>query len=301
MLKHCSPVTPQLGDVLRRRASTSRCCPADTSRKPKLAHRLWCAGTAGSLKEGTVTVVLVHGNPETEAIWGPLVDALGRDDVVRLSPPGFGAPLPDYFPATYVAYRDWLEGELDQIDGPIDLVGHDWGGGHVVNAVMHRPELVRSWASDILGVFEPNYVWHDMAQVWQTPGDGEQLIDTMLGGTIEDRTAQMAAFGLPSDVATSLAAAQGPEMGRAILRLYRSASQPAMAEAGRALEKAVARPGLSLLATEDTFVGSAEIRRRAAERAGAHTEVLDGLGHWWMVQDPARGAAALTRFWESLG
>ncbi len=42
-----------------------------------------------------MTVVLVHGNPETDAIWGPLVDALGRDDVVRLSPPGFGAPLPD--------------------------------------------------------------------------------------------------------------------------------------------------------------------------------------------------------------
>ena len=35
-----------------------------------------------------MTVVLVHGNPETEAIWGPLVDALGRDDVVRLSPAG---------------------------------------------------------------------------------------------------------------------------------------------------------------------------------------------------------------------
>jgi pimeloyl-ACP methyl ester carboxylesterase len=41
-----------------------------------------------------MTVVLVHGNPETDAIWGPLVDALGRTDVVRLSPPGFGAPLP---------------------------------------------------------------------------------------------------------------------------------------------------------------------------------------------------------------
>jgi hypothetical protein len=35
----------------------------------------------------TMTVVLVHGNPETEAIWGPLVDALGRDDVVRLISP----------------------------------------------------------------------------------------------------------------------------------------------------------------------------------------------------------------------
>jgi pimeloyl-ACP methyl ester carboxylesterase len=74
-----------------------------------------------------MTVVLVHGNPETDAIWGPLVDALGRDDVVRLSPPGFGAPLPDGFPATQLAYRDWLEDELEGIEQPVDLLGHDWG------------------------------------------------------------------------------------------------------------------------------------------------------------------------------
>jgi pimeloyl-ACP methyl ester carboxylesterase len=242
----------------------------------------------------------VHGNPETDAIWGPLIDALGREDVVRLSPPGFGAPLPDGFPATYLAYRDWLEDELEAIDEPVDLVGHDWAGGHVVNLVMHRPELVRSWASDAVGLFDPEYVWHDLAQVWQTPGDGEELVNTMLGGTIQDRTEQMAVLGIPADIATSIAAAQGPEMARAILLLYRSARQPAMAEAGRALEKAAARPGLSLLATEDTYIGSDELRRRAAARAGARTEVLEGLGHWWMVQDPARGAAALTRFWETV-
>jgi pimeloyl-ACP methyl ester carboxylesterase len=121
----------------------------------------------------TMTVVLVHGNPETEAIWNPLVDALGRDDVVRVSPPGFGAPLPDDFPATCLAYRDWLEDELAGFKEPVDLVGHNWGGGHVVNTVMHRPELVRSWASDVVGVFDPDYIWHDLAQVWQTPGDGE--------------------------------------------------------------------------------------------------------------------------------
>ena len=247
-----------------------------------------------------MTVVLVHGNPETEAIWNPLVDALGRDDVVRLSPPGFGAPLPDHFPATYLAYRDWLEDELARFDEPVDLVGHDWGGGHVVNKVMHRPELVRSWASDVVGVFDPDYIWHDLAQVWQTPGDGEQLVDTMLGGTVQDRAKRLAAFGVPLDVATSIAAAQGPEMGRAILLLYRSARQPAMAEAGRDLDAAAARPGLSLLATKDHYGGSEELRRRAADRAGARTEVLDGLGHWWMCQDPARGAAVLTRFWETL-
>lgn len=247
-----------------------------------------------------MTVVLVHGNPETEAIWGPLVDALGRDDVVLLSPPGFGAPLPENFAATYLAYRDWLEGELETIDGPVDLVGHDWGGGHVMNAVMHRPELVRSWASDVVGLFDPDYVWHDMAQVWQTPRDGEELVNMMLDGTVADRAERMCALGIPPDIATSIAAAQGPEMGRAILSLYRSARQPAMAEAGRELEKAAARPGLSLLATEDPYIGLADNRRRAADRAGARTEVLDGLGHWWMTQDPARGAAVLTRFWESL-
>jgi pimeloyl-ACP methyl ester carboxylesterase len=249
----------------------------------------------------TMTVVLVHGNPETDAIWGPLADALGRSDVVCLSPPGFGAPLPDDFPATYLAYRDWLEGELAQIDEPIDLVGHDWGGGHVVNAVMHRPELVRSWASDSVGLFDPDYVWHDLAQVWQTPGDGEELVNTLLGGSVGDRAERMASFGIPMDIATSMAPAQGPEMGRAILLLYRSARQPAMAEAGRELQNAAARPGLSLLATDDPYIGAADNRRRAADRAGARTEVLDGLGHWWMVQDPARGADALARFWETVG
>lgn len=253
-----------------------------------------------------MTVVLVHGNPETDAIWGPLVEALGREGlgaegIVRLSPPGFGAPLPDDFPATYLAYRDWLSGELEGIGEPVDLVGHDWGGGHVMNVVMHRPELVRSWVCDILGCFEPDYVWHDMAQVWQTPDEGEQHVDTFLGGTVEDRSGLWVDFGMPPDIARSLAEAQGPEMGRAILLLYRSARQPAMAEAGRALGDAAARPGLSILATEDTYVGSEAMRRRAAQRAGAQTEVLDGLGHWWMVQDPARGAAALARFWGTLG
>ena len=243
----------------------------------------------------------MHGNPETDAIWGPLVDALGRGDVVRLSPPGFGAPLPEDFSATYLAYRDWLEGELERVDEPVDLVGHDWGGGHVVNVMMHRPELVRSWASDVVGLFDPDYVWHDLAQVWQTPGDGEKLVDAMFGGTLQDRTEQLVARGITRNIAESIAAGQGAEMGQAILLLYRSARQPVMAEAGRSLANARARPGLSLLATEDTFVGSDAIRHRAAERAGARTEVLDGLGHWWMVQDPDRGAAALTRFWGTLG
>ena len=70
-------------------------------------------------------------------------------------------------------------------------------------------------------------------------------------------------------MAERLAAGQGEEMGRAILTLYCSAAHPVMAEMGRNLEAAAARPGLSILATEDHLVGSNDMRRRAAERARA--------------------------------
>jgi pimeloyl-ACP methyl ester carboxylesterase len=96
-------------------------------------------------------LVLVHGVPETEAVWGPLVTDLGRRDLTRLSPPGFGAAIPPGFGCTVSEYRDWLIEQLEAFDEPVDLIGHDWGGGHVVNVAMTRPDLLRSWATDAIG------------------------------------------------------------------------------------------------------------------------------------------------------
>ncbi|GAA4882362.1 alpha/beta fold hydrolase [Actinomycetospora straminea] len=249
-----------------------------------------------------MTVALVHGNPESAALWDPLVAELARagvDDVVRLSPPGFGVPLPAGFPATVTAYRDWLIGELERFDRPVDLLGHDWGGGHLVTALMARPELVRSWATDALSLFEPDYVWHDLAQTWQTPGEGEAHLEQMLGDTPEQRAEQMEGFGVGRAEALQMAGVQNEDMMQAILALYRSAAQPVMRELGQGLSALRTRPGLALLATADPFGGSEELRRRAAERAGAEVAVLDDLGHWWMAEDPARAARVLTAFWRA--
>ncbi|HEY4457328.1 MAG TPA: alpha/beta fold hydrolase [Pseudonocardiaceae bacterium] len=250
-----------------------------------------------------MAIVFVHGNPESEALWGPLLTELGRDDVVRLSPPGFGSPVPDGFGATVLDYRDWLIDELTKLGEPVHVIGHDWGGGHVVNVAMHRPDLLLSWTTDVLALFDPDYVWHDYAQILQTPGPGEDIVARLIDGTIEDRAARMAGLGLPADIATDVAAVQGPGMARCMLALYRSAAQPAMAELGRDLEKAAARPGLSLIATADAY-GAAhgeDLHRRAAARAGARVAVLDGLGHWWMVEDPKRGADVIDAFLTEVG
>ncbi|HEY3479052.1 MAG TPA: alpha/beta fold hydrolase [Streptomyces sp.] len=101
-------------------------------------------------------------------------------------------------------------------------------------------------------------------------------------------------------VADRVAAGQGTAMGRAVLALYRSAADPGTLGLGLDWERAAARPGLAILATADRAVGTEEQRRRAAARAGAQVVVLEGLGHWWMTEDPARGAAALTGFWATI-
>ena len=127
-----------------------------------------------------MTIVLVHGNPETEAIWDDLVPHLRSDDIVRLSPPGFGSAIPSGFDCSIDAYRDWIAGELEKLAQPVDLVGHDWGGGHVMRIAMDCPGLIRSWTTDVLGVFDADYVWHDLAQAWQTAEIGEQAIAQVL-------------------------------------------------------------------------------------------------------------------------
>jgi pimeloyl-ACP methyl ester carboxylesterase len=243
-----------------------------------------------------MTIVLVHGNPESEVIWDDLVPHLRDNDVVRLSPPGFGSRIPAGFDCTMDAYRGWLVGELEKLTQPVDLVGHDWGGGHVIRIAMERPDLIRSWASDVLGVFDPDYVWHDLARVWQTPEIGEQHVAQLIGTPVVDLAKWYQSLGMTHTVAEKVAAAANTEMGKAILALYRSAAQPVMRELGVGLPRAAAKPGLAIIPTNDPYCGGETLARRSAERAGAAVAALEGVGHWWMCQQPEGGADAINAF-----
>ncbi len=107
-------------------------------------------------------------------------------------------------------------------------------------------------------------------------------------------------LGMTPDIAVAVAGAANETMGNCILALYRSAAQPAMARLGQGLGAAAARPGLVIIPTEDEYTGGEQRARWSSERAKAEVAVLQGLGHWCMIQDPAAGAAALRKFWGSL-
>jgi pimeloyl-ACP methyl ester carboxylesterase len=241
--------------------------------------------------------VLLHGHPETASIWKPLVGLLDAEPIV-LGMPGYGTRRPDGFSATKEAYAEWLIAELEVLHEPVDLVGHDWGGILAVRVASLRPDLLRSWVSDALGVFDAEHRWHDLARVWQTPGNGEAFVEAALVSSDEDAIAAFGS-GMPDTDAVDLRRQWDRAMWQCALSLYRSAVNISD-EWGGEIEKAAAKPGLAILPRKDGFVDFAWAQR-AAERADSRIATLDELGHWWFLQDPPLAARILEEFWNSIG
>jgi pimeloyl-ACP methyl ester carboxylesterase len=238
-----------------------------------------------------MTAVLVHGVPDTFHLWDGVRSHLSRGDVRALSLPGFGAPIPEGFDATKEAYIDWIIGELEKEAAPVDLVGHDWGCLFTARIASLRPDLVRTWAAGDAPV-SADYVWHPLAQIWQTPGDGEAwMVGVQPGPFAED----LAGNGVPLEIATENVSRVDETMKDSILRLYRSA-----VTAGSEWEPDLVRvtsPGLVFWGIDDRPcpVGFAD---KLAESTGAQLLRLES-GHWTPLEKPAELAAAIESLWAS--
>ena len=124
--------------------------------------------------------VLVHGVPETERLWTSLLSRLSRSDVLTLGLRASATRVPLGFGATMDDYAAWLMDEVGTVEGPVDLVGHDWGAGFTLRLVSLRPDLVRSWVIDAAGLADVEFEWHEFAKVWQTPEAGEAFWEEQL-------------------------------------------------------------------------------------------------------------------------
>jgi len=179
------------------------------------------------------------------------------------------------------AYVDWLVGQLERVGEPIDLVGHDWGSLLVQRAVSLRPDLIRTWACGN-GPVDREYVWHDLAQQWQTPGVGEAVMEALGGKAMTDA---LVGAGVPADAASPVASRVDARMKACILTLYRSA-----VKVGEEWEDDVAkirRPALVLWARDDPFV-AARYAERLAKRVGGQLHLIENCGHFWPHDGPPR-------------
>lgn len=238
-------------------------------------------------------IVFLHGVPETAALWDNLRRHLDESSIA-LSLPGFGCARPRGFGATKDDYVNWLVGELDAIDEPVDLVGHDWGAGLTYRVATAHGDRLRSWCADIANVMHPDYVWHDFAKIWQSPGEGEAYFALQGTQSVARRAAGFEVAGLERSDAQALASWADATMASCILDLYRSAQPNPFAEWGESFGPTHA-PGLVLWPSADPF-GDYGPSRDVASMLGARHETLDGLGHWWPLEAPAQGAAVLRAF-----
>jgi pimeloyl-ACP methyl ester carboxylesterase len=234
--------------------------------------------------------VLVHGVPDTPHLWAPVRSHLSRDDVLAPALPGFVGGEPEGWPATKEAYADWLVAELEAVGEPVDLVGHDWGGILCVRVATTRPDLVRTLVVGGCPV-DPDYVWHEFAQLLQQPEVGEQVTE---GITPETMGPGLEAAGLPEDVAAEAAARITPTMAQCILRLYRSAVHVGT---DWPIPEGLPFSSLLLWGGDDPYV-PLPIAESMARRLGADgVHVFEGCGHWWPAERPSEVALLLEQHW----
>lgn len=239
-----------------------------------------------------MTVVFVHGVPDTAELWDGVIQHLHRSDAVAVRLPGFGSERPAGFHATKESYVDWLIGVLEGFDHEVDLVGHDWGALLTMRVASVAPDLVRGWVAGPAPIDE-RYVWHDVAQMWQTPEVGEAVMAALTSDRLE---AALVADRVPPPLARSAADRVDDVMKACILDLYRSA-----VDMGRewAPELTHANPnGLLLWGVHDPFA-SIELGERVAGAAGVPIMAVD-TGHWWPAEIPQDAARIIERHLESV-
>ena len=239
--------------------------------------------------------LFLHGVPDTPSMWDPLVSelGLGKDDYYAPAMPGFVGPAPRDFGSTKEDYVDWYIAEIEKahaLTGPVDLVGHDWGAIITIRAASLRPDLVRTWCV-ANALPHPDYKWHSMARMWQTPIVGE-LITAITRK--EQLCKALHAQGIPADLASKEASHWTPHMKKAILRLYRSAKT-----AGTDWwpeTKNLPDRGMVFWGVDDPYV-PVEIANKFCAATGAKLLKQEKTGHWSIIERADVLAAALKDHW----
>ncbi|MDX3117762.1 MULTISPECIES: alpha/beta hydrolase [Streptomyces] len=220
----------------------------------------------------TPTVVLVHGAFADAAGWSGVIAELQGRGVPVIAPPN---PLRGL--ASDAAY---VASVAAQIDGPVILVGHSYGGAliTVAGATENVVGLVYVAAyvpdeGESLGELQGRFPLSPLVgslKEWTYPvPGGDPAVEVTIA---EDAFPSVFAADVPADVTKVLAAAQRPLAAAAF-------------EETAAVAAWKTKPSWALVAGADEAINP-EVERFGAQRAGATTVELDGASHAVAVSRP---------------
>ncbi|MGW2715594.1 alpha/beta hydrolase [Streptomyces argyrophyllae] len=228
----------------------------------------------------TPTVVLVHGAFADAASWSAVIEELQSHGIPVIAPPN---PLRGL--ASDAAY---VASVAAQIDGPVVLVGHSYGGAlitvagtteNVVGLVYVAAYALEEGESlgELQGRFPLSPLVSNLKQwTYPVPG-GEPAVEVTIA---QDAFPSVFAADVPAEVTKVLAAAQRPLAAAAF-------EETASAAAWRT------KPSWALVAGADNAINP-EVERFGAKRAGATTVEIEGASHAVAVSQP-KAVAELIR------
>jgi pimeloyl-ACP methyl ester carboxylesterase len=232
-------------------------------------------------------IVYLHGVPESGDMWKPFVDRTGGD---APDLPGFGrSEKPADGDYSFTGLARWFAHHTEHLDS-YSLVVHDWGAVGLL-AAMERPEAVERLVIMDAVPFLPGYRWHPLARVWRRRGAGELFMGLSNKWAFRLLAARQSETQVPERVLDEQIDAIWKHFDhgtqRAILRLYRSAPEELLAEAGRDLGR-IRAPTLVVWGAKDPYLDPRFAHDYGAALGGSvEVDVVEDAGHWPWYEQPA--------------
>jgi pimeloyl-ACP methyl ester carboxylesterase len=230
--------------------------------------------------------IYLHGVPTDGDDW---LQFLARTGGVAPDLPGFGrSGKPADFDYSIEGYERFLQAFVEHLRlERFSLVVHDWGAVGLALA-QRMPERVERLVIVNSVPFLLGYRWHRIARMWRRRVVGELLMGTSSRWAFKQlsREATAAPGPLPDAFIDRIWKHFDHGTQRAILRLYRSAPEDALARAGERLAEIRAR-ALVLWGTHDPYLPTSFAEAYADALGGpARVELVEDAGHWPWIDRP---------------